>query len=73
MTQETEVRVAPAGAVRVVALGAVRVVPAGLPGPQGPPGADGGVIDGNKGDIVVSGAGSIWTIKDDFALDGGNF
>jgi len=31
-------------------------------GPQGPAGVDGGISDGDKGDVIVSGTGFVWTI-----------
>lgn len=34
----------------------------GAPGPQGPAGVDGGISDGDKGDVIVSGTGFVWTI-----------
>ena len=41
----------------------IRIIEIVTQGPQGRPGVDGGISDGDKGDINVSGGGTNWEIN----------
>ena len=51
------------------ATGGIILSTVGIQGPPGGGGGGGGVTDGDKGGIVVSGSGAIWTVKDGSITD----